>query len=385
MKCLFWNVRGLANNPSRLALKKLIISHKPELCFIASKLSARWLSKLNLKLFCVNTRDNLIPNLWCLCSTALNPSLIFVDDQHISIKVEVDGKVFGISAIYASTCYIRRRNLWSAISNTQNLNLIPWCYIGDFNTIIGAHEQRSRFTPARIPIEDFQNWTNNCNLMHLPTRGASHTWSNGRQGRNNTQRRLDRAVCNHDFINNCCNVSCSTLTKIRSDHFPLLLEFRTQNIQFASSFKFMKMWISHPDCRNVIEQAWNINVVGCPMYILSQKLKMLKEKLKVWNKETFGDIHLQVKNATAQLDAIQAEINRDGHTDMLMEQEKLAQINLENVLNMEECFWQEKAKVKWHAEGDRNTAYFHKIGKIKNTTSLITNLMNGDELLTNQE
>ena len=147
----------------------------------------------------------------------------------------------------------------------------------------------------------------------------------------------------------------------------------------------MKMWISHPDCNKVIEQAWSNNVVGCPMYVLSQKLKMLKEKLKVWNKESFGNIHMQVKDATAKLDAIQEEIDRDGHTDMLMEQEKQAQINLENVLNMEECFWQEKAKVKWHAEGDRNTAYFHKIAKIKNTSSLITNLMNGDELLTNQE
>jgi len=105
MKCVFWNIRGLANNPSRLALKKLINSNKPDLCFIAepwmevSKLSARWLSRLNLKIFCVNIRDNLQPNLWCLCSTTLNPSLIFVDDQHISLKVEVDGKTFGISAI----------------------------------------------------------------------------------------------------------------------------------------------------------------------------------------------------------------------------------------------------------------------------------------------
>jgi len=57
----------------------------------------------------------------------------------------------------------------------------------------------------------------------------------------------------------------------------------------------MKMWISHHDCRNVIEQSWSNNIVGCPMYALSQKLKMLKEKLKVWNQETFGDIHLQAE------------------------------------------------------------------------------------------
>jgi len=40
-----------------------------------------------------------------------------------------------------------------------------------------------------------------------------------------------------------------------------------------------------------------------------------------------------------------------------MEQEKLAQINLENVLNMEESYWKEKSKVKWQCDGDRNTAF----------------------------
>ena len=162
-------------------------------------------------------------------------------------------------------------------------------------------------------------------------------------------------------------------------------QFQNSKHSVCIQFQIHEDVISHPDCSKVIEQAWSSNVVGCPMYVLSQKLKMLKDKLKVWNKEIFGDIHVQVKDATTKLDAIQEEIDREGHTNMLMEQEKQAQINLENVLNMEECFWHEKAKVKWHAEGDRNTSYFHKIVKIKNTSSLITNLKNGDEFLTNQE
>lgn len=41
------------------------------------------------------------------------------------------------------------------------------------------------------------------------------------------------------------------------------------------------------------------------MYILSQKLKNLKARLKDWNKSTFGDVHSQVKAALADLDMIQ--------------------------------------------------------------------------------
>jgi hypothetical protein len=45
---------------------------------------------------------------------------------------------------------------------------------------------------------------------------------------------------------------------------------------------------------------------------------------------------------------------------------------------MEELFWHEKSKVKWHCEGDRNTTYFHKMAKIRKATNQITSIRNGD-------
>jgi exonuclease III len=35
MKILYWNVRGLANSPTRLALKNLLIAHKPDIVVIS--------------------------------------------------------------------------------------------------------------------------------------------------------------------------------------------------------------------------------------------------------------------------------------------------------------------------------------------------------------
>ena len=35
MKCLFWNIRGITNSPSKLALKNLIIANKPDFIFVA--------------------------------------------------------------------------------------------------------------------------------------------------------------------------------------------------------------------------------------------------------------------------------------------------------------------------------------------------------------
>jgi hypothetical protein len=36
----------------------------------------------------------------------------------------------------------------------------------------------------------------------------------------------------------------------------------------------LKMWSLHDSCKDVIKNCWNTLVVGCPMFILSQKLKM---------------------------------------------------------------------------------------------------------------
>jgi exonuclease III len=64
MKCIAWNARGLANSPTRLALKNIIKQHNPDIILLSepwmdfSNLPRRWLANLNLKLFASNSRPN---------------------------------------------------------------------------------------------------------------------------------------------------------------------------------------------------------------------------------------------------------------------------------------------------------------------------------------
>jgi hypothetical protein len=389
MKCLYWNVRGLANSPTRLALKRLVINNSPDIIIIAEpwmkfqSFLAFWLDRLNLKLFAMNNRGHLDPNLWCICRKDLNPNILSFDDQHVSFSVMDNNTDMCIAAVYGSTCYLKRRQLWLSLSNLQIQFPNPWCFFGDFNSILGAHEHKGFCIPARIPIDDFNDWTDSNNLIHLPTRGAFYTWSNRRSGNRHTERRLDRSICNQAWLDVCTSIVCSTLVKTRSDHYPLLLDYCQHNKRFVSSFKFMKMWSMHEDCKNVISQCWNDNAeVGCPMFVLNSKLKRLKTKLKIWNKESFGNVHSGVKDAESHLHSIQLLIQTNGHSDSLMMLEKKAQMDLDTALDRQDCFWREKAKVNWHLDGDRNTSYFHRIAKIKNTTKVISSLKNGDDIIT---
>jgi len=146
-------------------------------------------------------------------------------------------------------------------------------------------------------MEEFLQWSESNHLMHLPTRGALFTWSNGIQGRSFTEKRLDRAICNQQWIH-------------------------LEDTRFASQFRFHQMWALHLDCANIIASCWNNNVVGCPMYVLNKKLKILKEKLKDWNKETLCNVQDHVKNAENNLQQIQHLIAITRHTDDLLDQEK---------------------------------------------------------------
>jgi hypothetical protein len=84
------------------------------------------------------------------------------------------------------------------------------------------------------------------------------------------------------------------------------------------------MWSLHPTCREVIADSWNSVVVGCPMFVLSEKLKALKAKLKTWNKNCFGNVHELVVSAELQLHQIQMQIQQNGHNDILLHEEKIA-------------------------------------------------------------
>ncbi|KAK2424165.1 hypothetical protein QL285_034553 [Trifolium repens] len=198
------------------------------------------------------------------------------------------------------------------------------------------------------------------------------------------KKRLDRAICNQAWLDSCVSSSVTALPRIRSDHFPLLLDLQVTAVSFASQFKFQRMWASHDDCARIISECWNSVVVGCPMYVLSQKLKMLKDKLRVWNKSCFGNVHENVISAELKLQQIQQQIQNNGHTDALLLDEKIASNLYEDALNKQEVFWQERASLNWHLEGDRNTKYFHRLAKIKTSTKAITSLLDGEHVITDQ-
>ncbi|CAL0318886.1 unnamed protein product [Lupinus luteus] len=157
------------------------------------------------------------------------------------------------------------------------------------------------------------------------------------------------------------------------------------NCNRISSFRFLKMWLHHPGISEVVKDSWSQPVCGCPMFILSNKLKRLKMVLKDWNANVFGNLHQRVKEAWSNVDTIQRCINDNGPDNDLLKQESLAQISVLKALAMEEDYWKEKSRLNWQISGDRNTSFFHKVTKIRQVTKSMSIMKDGDCILTKQE
>jgi len=152
-----------------------------------------------------------------------------------------EGSPTYIAAIYAFTLYTNRRELWTDLSTLLQNNHGLWMFIGDFNSILGNHEKRGGRIPLQIACYEFLHWTNVNSLIHLETNGAQLTWTNKREGGAFIAQRLDRAICNESWIDLWSVISCNTLLKCQSDHFPLLLTLHVKPpITIIPRFKFFK-------------------------------------------------------------------------------------------------------------------------------------------------
>jgi len=93
MNLLYWNIRGICNFESKIALRNLFMSHKPLIIFIAEpKISFEhvpswYWNSIGVLKYCPNARENMMPNLWALWGNDVSSTILFVYDQCIVLEI----------------------------------------------------------------------------------------------------------------------------------------------------------------------------------------------------------------------------------------------------------------------------------------------------------
>ncbi|XP_070034936.1 uncharacterized protein [Nicotiana tomentosiformis] len=235
---------------------------------------------------------------------------------------------------------------------------VPWLVGGDFNVIWDEEEKYGGLPVSLNEVDDFRHCINTCNLTDLGFKESIFTWWNGRSEDDCIFKRLDLCLGNMELQQTFPGLEVTHLSKIRSDHCPMLLKYDIESTPIKKSFRFLNFWVKHASFKDVVRENWKADFSANPFVIFNYKLKKLKKALSTWSRATFGDIFQKI-TSLEEVVLVHERKFKAYPTQMNRERLQKVQAKIIKYLALEEDIRRQKAGMTWFKDGDRNTKLFH--------------------------
>uniref|UniRef100_A0A803QG78 Reverse transcriptase domain-containing protein n=1 Tax=Cannabis sativa TaxID=3483 RepID=A0A803QG78_CANSA len=254
---------------------------------------------------------------------------------------------------------------------------LPWLAIGDFNEIISNANKSGGGLRNESQMETFRKVLDHCSLHETPFEGEPFTWIKNHFATNTIKERLDWCFVNslwgstfsiptvqhHDYYSSDHRAISATITPMDST---------VQQEKRRSRFRFEKLWLSDPECKDLIINSWNTHSHADPIQTVLLNLDSCATSLQKWHQHKYGSMKKNIAASQARVSALNNLNHRSQDT---MNELQRTEVILDDLLEQEEIYWQQRSRVDWLNSGDRNTKFFHAKASARKSNNKIKSLL----------
>ncbi|KAL2246374.1 UNVERIFIED_CONTAM: hypothetical protein Sindi_2905600 [Sesamum indicum] len=264
------------------------------------------------------------------CGTQFIHCLVYIQSLRESIA---------ITMIYGAIEVADRRELWGSLENiAMQTGDIPWLIGGDFNAVRDISEICRASGDVRMAMEEFNDCIQNAGLLTLPKQGEWYTWHNCSASPRNLWKRLDQMMINDRWMARFPTSFYTSLTPRTSDHSPLVLYGDSQQ-QYGGMFRFDNYHTLSPEFIPSVQQVWQHNIIGVPMYVVTRKPKALKPVFREQRRNK-GDLSHNVQLAKGFLEMAQLLVSSNRQDELLLQLEHCCRFILAKWMKGgDQCSW----------------------------------------------
>ncbi|XP_058766821.1 uncharacterized protein LOC131640445 [Vicia villosa] len=264
-----------------------------------------------------------------------------------------------ICNVYSPCCITLKRVLWrSLIELNYRFNDGEWLTGGDFNAVKNGRERKGRSTEGNnADWDEFSGFINDTRLEDVACKGKPLSWfsSDGR-----TKSRIDRFLMAKKIVDWWGVIGQQLGERDISNHCPIWIVADKKDWG-PKPFKFNNEWFQNKDFMGFVEKEWKeMEVYSRGDFVLKEKMRILKSKLRWWYVNVFGKIDMEVEDGVKEINDLD-----NLSSDVEEEEDARRKANRKLWLNLKirENMLIQKARLKWLTDGDDNSKFFHAIMK----------------------
>ncbi|GJR06050.1 RNA-directed DNA polymerase, eukaryota, reverse transcriptase zinc-binding domain protein [Tanacetum coccineum] len=343
-----WNIRGLGKLSKQNEVKNLIRNERLSICAvlethmkndkirnICMNVFGSWLWQNNVSLSRKGCRIAVgwdASNVKCTLITATGQSMLYEVEKELTLNKRITGSP-------------------------------EWIIMGDVNVSLNLEDHSEGMSNFTQDMIDFQECINEIEIKDISSSGLHFTWTKSLLNPSSSiLKKIDRVMGNNAFLSKYSTANALFFPYGISDHSLAILKVPQAMKKKIKSFRIANYVIEKLEFKDMVKEKWNLEIQRHHMYKLVKKLKSPKPYLNKLNWKN-GNLFERVVVLKAKLYDVQRKIDMNPTNKALrIEGVELLKDYKEVVLD-EEKLLRHKTKITWLREGDKNSAYFHKVLK----------------------